>query len=61
MKQARLAEVRVRIPYFRVNKWKDYPETQERALDTLIQVRDDLEDALEIIERQIDEQEAMRE
>lgn len=53
MRQKVLDEVRVEVPYFRMKKWKNYPVSREVAIDTLESVKDELEEALASIEKQL--------
>jgi hypothetical protein len=53
MRQKKLTEVRIEIPFNRLTRWKNFPVSQDDASDILKSVRDDLEEALARIEIQI--------
>jgi hypothetical protein len=53
MRQKKLYEVRVEIPFNRLTRWKNFPVPEDEASDILEGVRDDLTEALERVERQI--------
>ncbi len=52
-RQKKLGEVRIQVPYYRIRVWKDYPLSQEDALAKLCEIRDELTEALEKVEKQI--------
>jgi hypothetical protein len=53
VRQKKLGEVRVEIPYNHLTRWKNFPVPQDDAIDILEKTKDELLDALERIERQI--------
>lgn len=55
MSQTKLGEIRVRVPYYSLKKWKDYPLAYYDGIEKLESVRDELEEALEKIEKQLEE------
>lgn len=55
MRQKHLGEVRIEIPYYRLTRWKNYPLPQEDAITLLQDIQYELSDALEKIDKQIEE------